>query len=248
MTTLLENKEQISLITQDNVQICANYYNNASDEVVIIAPGWCMTKDSKAFSKISEMFAQKYDVLCFDFRGHGKSSGAFTFTAKELRDIDAVIKFAKSKNYKKIHLAGFSLGGSIVLLCAAENKDVSSVIAVSPPSDFSKIENRMWKKAAWYETLKKFELDRFLSLRFYLLPLKKKKPIDFVDKITVPTLFIAGENDPTVYPWHTKKLYDNAVCKKDFKLYKNGFHAEDLFLYYKKTFSEDCLCWLDKVC
>ena len=52
-----------------------------------------------------------------------------------------------------------------------------------------------------------------------VVPGKKVKPIDIVSRITAPTLFIAGENDPTVYPWHTKTLYDKATCKKGFKLF-----------------------------
>lgn len=247
MNTLVKEKSQIDLLTSDNVKISANHYQNSFDEVVIIAPGWCMTKDSAAFSNISEMFSQNYDVICFDFRGHGKSSGTFTFTSKEIKDISAVINYAKSKNYKKIHLAGFSLGGAIVLIYGAQNKDIDSIIAVSAPADFNKIENQMWKKAAWYETIKKFELKRFLSLRMSIIPFKKVKPIDVITNVTVPTLFIAGENDPTVYPWHTKKLYDKAVCQKDFKLYKKGFHAEDLFLHYEKDFSNDCFNWLDRI-
>ena len=65
MNTLINEKSQIDLLTDDNVKISVNYYQNSFDEVVIIAPGWCMTKDSSAFSNISAMFSQKYDVICW---------------------------------------------------------------------------------------------------------------------------------------------------------------------------------------
>ena len=68
--------------------------------------------------------------------------------------------------------------------------------------------------------------------------------VDVVDKIKVPVLFIAGEKDPTVHPWHTKELYDKAKCEKKYKEYKNGYHAEDLFLHFEKDFSKLCLDWL----
>ena len=42
--------------------------------------------------------------------------------------------------------------------------------------------------------------------------MNKIKPINIVDKITVQSLFIAGEKDPTVHPWHTKELYNKAKC------------------------------------
>ena len=232
------------LKTKDKIDIAINYYQNEHDEVVIIAPGWCMTKDSDAFRRIAEMFAAYFDVISFDFRGHGKSGGMYTFTAKEIMDINTVVRFARKNNYKKIYLAGFSLGAAISLIYASKSRFIDKVIAVSAPSDFDKIENQMWKKEAWGETFKKFELNRFASIRPYPIPLCKTKPIDIVDKIKASTLFIAGEKDPTVHSWHTKELYDKAICKKEYKEYKNGCHAEDLFLHFEKNFTTLCLNWL----
>lgn len=236
---------EVFLKTCDNVKIALNHYKNNLDSVIIIAPGWCMTKDSNAFSKISDVFIRYCDVICFDFRGHGKSSGLFTFTAKEPYDLKAVADYAKECRYKKIYLLGFSLGAAIVLIHASENH-VNKIIAVSAPYDFEKIENHMWKKAAWLETFRKFELNRFLSIRPCILPLKKIKPGDIIEKVNSPTLFMAGENDPTVYPWHTEKLYSEALCKKEYKLYLSGCHAEDLYLHYPETFAEDCINWLQE--
>ena len=233
-----------NLIAKDKTKISVNYYADSKAGVVIVAPGWCMTKDSDAFCRISEMFAKNFDVISFDFRGHGKSDGFYTFTSKELMDMDCVVRFARKNNYKKIYLAGFSLGAAISLIYASKSRFITKVIAVSAPSDFDKIENEMWKKEAWGETFKKFEAERFASIRPYPIPLKKIKPIDVVEKIKVPTLFIAGEKDPTVHAWHTKKLFDKAICMKKYKEYKNGCHAEDLFLHFEEDFSKLCFEWL----
>ena len=236
--------QNIEIHTKDNINIAINHYKNNHDEVVIVAPGWCMTKDSEAFCKISEMFAKFYDVISFDFRGHGKSGGFYTFTSKEIMDMDCVVRFARKNNYKKIYLAGFSLGAAISVIYASKSRFIDRVIAVSAPADFDKIENEMWRKEAWGETFKKFELERFASIRPYPIFLKKIKPIDVVNKIKAPTLFVAGENDPTVHTWHTKELYKKAVCPKKYKEYKNGCHAEDLFLHFEEDFSKLCLEFL----
>ena len=238
--------ENLTLYTSDNIKISVNYYKQGFEEVVIIAPGWCMTKDSKSFCEISEFFAKQFDVISFDFRGHGKSGGLFTFTTKEVYDIEAVVNFSH-KNYRKIHLVGFSLGAAISLIFASKSKLINSVVAVSPPCDFSKIENQMWKKEAWGETFKKFELNRFLSIRPSIFIHKKIKPIDIIEQVNCPTLFIAGKLDPTVHSWHTEALYNKATCIKEFKLFENGFHAEDLFLHYKDEFKSLTLNWLNKV-
>lgn len=235
--------KQLFATTADNVKIAFNLYQTGHKNVVIICPGWFMTKDSKAFSTLAEDLSEKYDVIAMDFRGHGKSGGLYTFTSKELLDLDAVVDFARG-NYEKINLAGFSLGGAVVLIYGAQNTDINRIIAVSAPSDFYKIENKMWHPNAWRETLKKFELKRWLSVRPSLKIKKKIAPIAVVDRITVPTLFIAGAKDPTVCCWHTKSLYDKATCPKKFELFENGIHAEDLFLHEPERFFNLCRGWL----
>lgn len=229
--------------TEDDIKIAFNYYRTGHEEVVIICPGWFMTKDSKAFSSLAEDLSTKLDVISMDFRGHGESEGYFTFTSKEILDLEAVIKYAK-KYYKRIYLMGFSLGGALVLIEGALHNKVDKIISISAPTDFYRIENKMWHPNAWIPTLKKFEPKRWLSVRPSLVIHKKIRPIDIVDKITAPTLFIAGAKDVTVCPWHTEMLYQKAQCKKAFELFENGIHAEDIFINERERFLNICLQWL----
>ncbi len=238
--------KEIKLKTQDNIEIALNYYNEGFESVTIIAPGWFMTKDSKSFKEMSDIFAKNSDVLAMDFRGHGKSSGFYTFTSKEINDISAVINFA-DKYYKKIYLVGFSLGAAIVLIAGALYEDkVKKIIAVSAPTCFEKIENKIWKKEAWIPTLQKCELNRWFSIRPSLKIGKKIKPIEIIDSVKCPTLFLAGDKDPTVCSWHTESLFKKAVCEKKYELFENCCHAEDLFIQNKQKFVQICTDWLFK--
>ena len=234
------------LLTQDKIKIEINYYNRDNDSVVIICPGWFMTKDSKIFKNISSELAKHFDVITMDFRGHGKSGGRYTFTSKEDLDLKAVTDFAKSKDYKNIYLMGFSLGGALSIIYGAKpNNGISKIIAISAPSDFYKIENRMYSPDAWIPTIfQKFEPLRWLTIRPGNPFSGKIKPIEVVKDIKCPTLFIAGEKDPTVLPWHTKALYEKAHCTKDYILFKNARHAEDLYSDYPKKFIQCCINWL----
>lgn len=239
--------EKIFLKTSDGIKLALNHYKTGHNEVIIIVHGWFMTKDSKAFTSMSEEFSKYYDVICFDCRGHGKSSGFYTFTSKEPIDVKAVVDYAK-KQYQKIYLAGFSLGGALVLIHSALYNDVDKIIAVSTPADFGKIENQMWKKEAWLPTLKKYEPARWFSVRpsLYSLVISSKiKPIDIIKYVKAPTLFITGKKDPTVHPWHTEKLYKEAVCEKHLELF-DSTHAEDLYLDEPEKFMDICINWLAK--
>lgn len=235
--------KEIKILTRDNIKIALNHYENGFDRVVIIAPGWFMTKDSKYFKQISEVFTSKSDIISMDFRGHGKSSGLYTFSSKEINDIRSVIEFAKKK-YNKVYLIGFSLGAAIALIAASQVEGIDKVIAISAPVSFEKIENKIWRKEAWLPTLQKFEFKRWFSIRPDLVNRRKIKPIDIVEQVKCPTLFIAGEKDPIVCYWHTKTLFDKAKCVKKYELFKSCYHAEDLFIQDKEKFIKICINWL----
>lgn len=235
--------KELFLKALDGVKIAINQHKTGHDEVLIIAHGWFMTKDSIHFTEMAETFSKKFDIISMDFRGHGKSSGFYTFTSKETMDLKAVVDYAK-KQYSKVYLMGFSLGGALVLIHSAIEKDVDKVIAVSAPHSFIKIENQMWRKEAWLHTLRKFELIRWLTVRPSLVIGKKIRPIDVVDKIEAPSLFIAGEKDVTVHSWHSEVLYKKAKCEKHFELFEDCCHAEDLFFQERDRFINVCTNWL----
>lgn len=48
--------ENLKLETKDNIKIEINYFKGGFDSVIVIAPGWCMTKDSKAFFEMEKSF------------------------------------------------------------------------------------------------------------------------------------------------------------------------------------------------
>lgn len=237
---------EITLKTSDNVTIRLNRYFSGNNDVLIICPGWFMTKDSRSIKNLAESFSDIADVITVDFRGHGRSGSFYTFTAKEERDLDAVVAYAKER-YNKVSLLGFSLGAALVLLHGAKDFDINKIITVSAPCDFDKIENHMYSPHAWIPTLfQKFEPKRWLSVRAGNLFLPKLKPIDVIKKVKAPTLFLAGDNDPTVFPWHSELLYNEANCEKAYKLFTNANHAEDLFNDYPEEFMKDCKDWLNK--
>ncbi|OGI18090.1 MAG: hypothetical protein A2255_02200 [Candidatus Melainabacteria bacterium RIFOXYA2_FULL_32_9] len=245
-TKKANNPKQIILSTKDNVKIAVNHYDsNKRDSVLIVCPGWYMCKDSYVFKNMSEDLFKNTDIISMDFRGHCKSSGSFTFTAREVNDLKAVVDYAKSR-YSNVSLMGFSLGGATSIIYTAKYKDINSVIVVSAPSDFDKIEHHSFKKEAYMQTFEKFELWRAMSIRPGNIFLNKTKPVDVIQDISpTPILFITGTKDPTVYEWHTDTLYKKAGSPKAIEKFKDNFHAEDLYLQSHDRFIKTCTDWLN---
>lgn len=238
----MRTPQELFLTTSDKIKIAINHYRIQADKVVIIAPGWTMSKDSKFIRRISQKFSKFFDVISMDFRGHGKSSGFYTFSSDETHDLTAVINYAK-RLYNKIYLIGFSMGGAISIINSAINKNVDKLIAVSAPHSFVKIKHFMWLKDFFKNEFDKYESRILLTLRPHPFLKRKIRPIDVVGMLEVPTLFVAGESDTIIRLTDTKSLYDKAKCRKHFEIFKNCNHAEDLIFQEKDKFVNICMEW-----
>ena len=240
---LRQGKPVEILSTSDNVKIAIRPYKTGHNEVLIIAPGWFMCGSSKPFADMAKDFSNDFDVITMDFRGHCNSNGRFTFTSKEYLDLQAVIEYAK-KHYKKVYVAGFSLGSATAVIEQHKFKNADKLILVSPPEDFESIENHVWKKEAFVPTIRKFELETWTGIVPGELWLHKIRPKEIISDICpTPVLIIAGKNDPTIYVKHSENLYKSAKEPKQYVVF-NSLHAEDIYLQNRDEFIRICTKWL----
>jgi len=236
---------ELYLQTSDGTKIACNHYDDNREACLIIAPGWYMCKDAGPFMRMSDVFFDQLDVITMDFRGHGRSSGLFTFTAREEQDIAAVVSYAKDR-YEKVALMGFSLGAATSILHCSANTNIDALIAISPPSNVYKIENQFWRPSAFINTMKKHTFKERRNVRVGNIFLPKTKPIDVITRMKTPSLFIAGSDDPTVYAWHTEALHRSTIAPlKKLEVFEKAHHAEDLFLKHPERFTTLCNEWLE---
>jgi len=79
-----------------------------------------------------------YNILMFDFRGHGESEGNLTSVGQyEVRDLLGAIDFvaAQPELNEQIILFGFSMGASTAIMASSREPEVDAVIADSPFAD-----------------------------------------------------------------------------------------------------------------
>lgn len=74
--------------------------------------------------------AQGYTVLTFDFRGVGTSSGRLVI-ANVYRDTLAAVRFIRTRNPKKIVVAGASMGGTSSIIAAGQTAVDGLVVIAS---------------------------------------------------------------------------------------------------------------------
>lgn len=236
------------LKTQDNEKIVYSHYSYLfyRREVIIVAPGFLTSKDAHLMQWISNTLSEHFDVISFDFRGHGESSGSFMWTSKEENDLDTVVKYAKTK-YKKVGILGFSLGAATSIIWASKNKMcVDSLVMVSPPADFWKIDFHFWEKSSIEDIM--YNLNPTTvgkGVRAGNMFLPKEKPIEAISMIDkTPILLIHGCKDWLIKHWHTEALFERILHKnKKIELIKEGQHAEKIIQYHPQVFSNIVLNW-----
>ena len=133
-----------NLLTVDGQTIHYDLYPHGHQRLIIIAHGFFNSKDALLLKELGQALANQYDVLIMDFRGHGKSGGLFYWTSKEYLDLKAVLGYARTR-YQKIGVIGFSLGAATSIITASQTDGIDTVISISAPSEFEKIECRFWE-------------------------------------------------------------------------------------------------------
>jgi len=234
-----------TLTTFDLQKISFQHYKNNSNAVIIIAHGYYNSKQCLVLQQLAQALKDKYDIFMFDFRGHGKSSGLFTWTSREGNDLRAVLDYI-APQYSKKGLIAFSMGASISINVLANDKRVDSFICVSTPTDMLKIDYRLWA-LDWEKDLVYTLFSRKGRIGKGVRPgpfwLAKEKPIDNISKITIPVMFIHGSRDWVVRPWHSEALYRKAGGVKRIVSIKNGPHAEYLMRDYPEQFVAEVKNW-----
>lgn len=109
--------EELKLETADGVELDAWFIpHKTSKKAIILCHGYPMDKgDILGFTAF---LAKEFNLLYFDFRATGRSGGLFsTGGAREVRDIDAAVKFLEARGFGDgVGIFGFSMGGAAALL------------------------------------------------------------------------------------------------------------------------------------
>lgn len=237
-----------TLSSSDGIVISYRHYVKNHNSVVIGAHGFYDSKDSALSKKLEQGLIGSYDVFLFDFRGHGESTGVFTWTSREGDDLKAVLAHLKGR-YEKIGLIGFSMGGSIsvnTLAEAAEAGIVDSFVCVSAPSDVSKIDYKLWELNPENEIIYSLftkEGRKGKGVRPGPFWLDKQRPLDSIRKVRIPVMFVHGTKDWLIKPWHSQALYDAAPGQKKIISIEGGPHAEYLLLKHADEFFRAVTGW-----
>lgn len=187
-----DEQDIVKLITSDGKKISTIFlYNKNAKYTIIYSHGNAV--DIGYMNKFLQKYhLNNYSILSYDYHGYGTSEGCPTEenTYKDIKAAYDYLTINKQIDPSSIILIGNSVGSGPTLELATKEK-VGGVVLESAFVTAFRVLTR----------LPLFFVDKYRN---------NQK----IKKLTVPVLFIYGNKDKTVSPWHSKSLYKLASSPK----------------------------------
>lgn len=219
--------EAVNLTTSDGVKVSAWFVDSPGDRAVIFSHG--ISSNRKQGSRVAEQYVQRgYDMLMVDARGHGKSEPAIcTIGWNERFDLVAAHDWLRQRGYETIGAHGISMGAATIAYSLQEDVDYAFVVL---ESCYDTIENALRNRLAMFNVPVAVTLPFRLATawRTGVSP-DELRPVDFMGRMTVPTLIVAGDSEPELKVSETQSLFDACASpNKQLHFFAGGTH--EIFL------------------
>lgn len=127
--------EDIRLNTADGLSLAGWFIPSTDSEAatnprptLIVLHGWPEDKGSVLRSALPLL--DDFNLLLFDFRALGRSEGRHsTLGAREVKDLKAALDWLQQRGVEQIGVWGFSMGGAVALMSAAQDPRIRAVVA-----------------------------------------------------------------------------------------------------------------------
>jgi pimeloyl-ACP methyl ester carboxylesterase len=214
----------------DGVHLAGWHLPASSTErpVVVLCHGLGVNKQN--FLLAAELVhALDYNVLLFDFRGHGDSEGrTTTFGYKESNDVNAAFAYASAKHpSSRIYGLGYSMGGSALLKMAAEHDGFDKIVV---DGTFARAENVAKHSMLWFfGPLKSpvWHLARFWGWVFSGVDMARHNPEEYIPRIKCPVLIIHGAVDNLIPTSESVRLHE-ATANSSLWLVEGAGHLQTI--------------------
>ncbi len=144
-------------------------------------------EDHHIFDALTPKLAEKFTVYALDSRAHGKSAPTENLSYSLMAE--DVVQFIRAKQINAPILYGFSDGGIVGLLVAKRCPDLLSRLIISGAN--SKPKGLKWHWRLWFRLTYFFKRSAKMKLMLCEPDITKAD----LQKIEIPTLVLAGEND-----------------------------------------------------
>ena len=114
--------------------LALTHLGGGRERVIIIAHGLLKSKNDRRIHGLAQALAKEYDVIAFDFAGHGGSAGACDLDFQHRADeLARVVTHAREMGYAQVGVIGCSMGAAAAIIATAQGAPVDALVTVSTP-------------------------------------------------------------------------------------------------------------------
>jgi dipeptidyl aminopeptidase/acylaminoacyl peptidase len=175
-------------------------------------------------------FEKGFNVFLYDSRRHGLSEGAYcTYGFYEKHDLSTVIDYLSCRTdtvIGKIGVFGTSMGAAVALQAAAIDSRIDAIVAEASFTNLRTIMVDYQKriiKLPWH-FLRNVAMSR--SQKIANFKAREVSPLEAVQHVHKPILFIHGTDDSRIRTDYSKALYERANEPKELLLVPEADHTD----------------------
>jgi len=190
-----------------------------------------------------------YNVCLYDARRHGESEGNFcTYGYHEKFDVADLISELEREHdggLGRIGLFGVSMGAAVALQAAAIDRRIAAVIAEASFTDLRTISldyQKLIIKVRW-KLIGNLAMRR--AERIGNFKADEVSPLQALEHIDIPILFVHGTNDSLIRSEYSELLYRSAKGPKEIYLIQDAYH-NDTRIVGGKEYEERVVSFLDR--
>lgn len=148
--------EDVTFTSTDGIQTMGFFIPGARTKPTVIVLHGYGTNKSDVLTFAAMLHHHRYNVLVFDFRGHGQTKGKCTLGYNETRDLAGAVDYLMTRediDKNKIGVLGCSMGANVAVIGAANDQRIKAIVA---DSGFASFENTVTRFADLFYHLPKY--------------------------------------------------------------------------------------------
>jgi pimeloyl-ACP methyl ester carboxylesterase len=196
--------EDVTVLTDDGLRLAAWLRRGSGEAGVVLLHGY--PADKADMLPMAAALAPRFTTLLLDQRYFGASEGRVTTLGhRERRDLSRAIDLLEARGVRRIGVFGFSYGGAVARLGAADDARIQAVAAYAPFADLAALAHDLY---GWLWLLRHpfVQLTRLWSRVFLGADITRPAPVDAAARLTVPVWLVASRGDEQIAVHHAERL------------------------------------------
>ena len=201
--------------THDSVELSGRRWLQERPSVaVVLVHGFAASADDPLVVAVAEtLHTRGFEVVSYDSRGHGRSSGESTLGDLESHDVAAAVALARER-CEIVVVVGASMGAIAVLRHAASDDCVAGTVLVSCPAAWRLPRNLQGLAAAVLTRTYPGRLlaRRLLGLRIAPGWANPEPPVELASRVRGPLAILHGSADAFIPASDAMELHDQVTA------------------------------------